>query len=159
MPLSPAIYPPVARREWIRWPPSAMTSAHNPLRRLIQSNSATQTGSRFQRPRASHLELHHAPLGYGKSGPAWVAECCIRWESPGPGKRGVIDRLARKRHGPSALRPTLYDATRTGEDRTGLGRFGLIELTRPERPMMMPPPPDSQTDRQANKESNRRDHP
>jgi len=28
-------------------------------------------------------ELHHAPLGYGKSGPlTWVAECRIPWEPP-----------------------------------------------------------------------------
>ena len=29
--------------------------------------------------------LHHAPLGYGKSGPlTWVAECRIPWEAPSP---------------------------------------------------------------------------
>lgn len=30
-------------------------------------------------------ELHHAPLGYAKSGPlTWVAECRVPWEAPGP---------------------------------------------------------------------------
>jgi ankyrin repeat protein len=30
-------------------------------------------------------ELHRAPMGYGKNGPlAWVAECRVPWERPGP---------------------------------------------------------------------------
>ncbi len=51
------------------------------LKQAIDSNDL----NRVRALMISNPSLHRAPIGYAKNGPlAWVAECRIPWEPPGP---------------------------------------------------------------------------
>jgi ankyrin repeat protein len=53
------------------------------LKRAIDANDQARVENLMSR----NPDLHHAPLGYGKNGPlAWVAECRVPWEPPGPAR-------------------------------------------------------------------------
>src|SRR6201997_994435 len=51
------------------------------LKQAIDANDLARVKSLMTR----NPSLHHAPLGYGKSGPlTWVAECRVPWAPPSP---------------------------------------------------------------------------